>query len=72
MSRSLFLCIINVVKGHDIYFTQRTDMLGKPGLPPLQKVTAVYQMLAYGLPADSTNEYVKIGESIAIESMKRF
>nr|XP_016483769.1 PREDICTED: uncharacterized protein LOC107804399 [Nicotiana tabacum] len=29
-------------------------------------------MLAYGLPADATDEYVKIGESIAIESMKRF
>ncbi|XP_059285905.1 uncharacterized protein LOC132039439 [Lycium ferocissimum] len=29
-------------------------------------------ILAYGLPADATDEYVKIGESTAIESMKRF
>ncbi|KAH0707492.1 hypothetical protein KY289_012568 [Solanum tuberosum] len=29
-------------------------------------------MLAYGLPADATDEYVKIGESTTIESMKRF
>lgn len=29
-------------------------------------------MLAYGLPADATDEYVKIGKSTAIESMKRF
>ena len=29
-------------------------------------------MLAYGLPADTTDEYVKIGESMTIESMKRF
>ena len=29
-------------------------------------------MLAYGLPADATDEYIKIGESTAIESMKRF
>ena len=32
----------------------------------------MFRMLAYGLPADATDEYVKIGESTAIESMKRF
>ncbi|XP_020262397.1 uncharacterized protein LOC109838357 [Asparagus officinalis] len=29
-------------------------------------------MLAYGLPADAMDEYVKIGESTAIESMIKF
>ena len=29
-------------------------------------------MLAYGVPADATDEYVKIGESTTIESLKRF
>ncbi|XP_047320973.1 putative nuclease HARBI1 [Impatiens glandulifera] len=29
-------------------------------------------MLAYGVPADATDEYIRIGESTAIESMKRF
>ena len=29
-------------------------------------------MLAYGLPADATDEYVKIGESTSIESLKKF
>ena len=29
-------------------------------------------MLAYGLPADATDEYIKIGESTIIESLKRF
>ena len=29
-------------------------------------------MLAYGLPADATDEYVKISESTTIESMKHF
>ena len=38
----------------------------------MQKITAVFRMLAYGLPADATDEYVKIGESTTIESMKRF
>ena len=29
-------------------------------------------MLAYGVPANATDEYIKIGESTAIESLKRF
>ncbi|XP_062115910.1 uncharacterized protein LOC133830029 [Humulus lupulus] len=29
-------------------------------------------MLAYGVPADATDEYIKIGESTALESLKRF
>ncbi|XP_020262310.1 uncharacterized protein LOC109838264 [Asparagus officinalis] len=69
MSRSLFIRIVHAVKDHDHYFQQRSDELGRMGLSPLQKVTAVFRMLAYGLPADATDEYVKIGESTAIESM---
>ncbi|XP_020272452.1 uncharacterized protein LOC109847631 [Asparagus officinalis] len=48
MSRSLFLRIVNAVKDHDYYFQQRSDRLGRMGLSPLQKVTAVFRMLAYG------------------------
>ncbi|KAK3230135.1 hypothetical protein Dsin_002016 [Dipteronia sinensis] len=29
-------------------------------------------MLAYGLPVDATDKYIKIGEVAAIESLKRF
>jgi hypothetical protein len=29
-------------------------------------------MLTYGVPADATNEYVRIGESTTIESLRRF
>ncbi|KAK2648264.1 hypothetical protein Ddye_015753 [Dipteronia dyeriana] len=36
------------------------------------KITAVFRMLAYGCPADPTDEYFKIGESTTIESLKRF
>lgn len=74
MSRSLFLRIriIEAVESYDNYFIQRRDTMGRLGLSFLQKITAVFRMLVYGLPADATDEYVKIGESTAIESMKRF
>ncbi|ETV76112.1 hypothetical protein H257_09646 [Aphanomyces astaci] len=41
-------------------------------LSPLQKCTASIRMLAYGVCADSTDEYCPLGESTTIESMKRF
>ncbi|XP_020245164.1 protein ALP1-like [Asparagus officinalis] len=72
MSRDLFLRIVNAIKAHDTYFIQQRDGVGRLGLSTLQKITAVFRMLAYGLPADATDEYIKIGESTAIESFKRF
>ncbi|KAL9453646.1 hypothetical protein AB3S75_009286 [Citrus x aurantiifolia] len=56
MSRSLFCRITNVVQGHDNYFMQRRDGIGRLRLSGLQKITTVFQMLADGMPADATNE----------------
>ncbi|KAL5546655.1 hypothetical protein UlMin_006342 [Ulmus minor] len=72
MGRSLFLRIFNAVAEHDNYFMQRRDGLGRLGLSGLQKMTAVFRMLAYGMAADATDEYIKIGESTAIQSLKKF
>ena len=38
----------------------------------LQKITAAYRILTYGTPADSVDGYIRIGESTAIQSMRRF
>ncbi|XP_019177738.1 PREDICTED: uncharacterized protein LOC109172944 [Ipomoea nil] len=72
MSRNLFLRIANAVAEHDNYFVQRRDTIGRLGLSTLQKVTAAFRILAYGVAADATDEYIQIGESTAIESLKRF
>lgn len=72
MSCRLFLRIMESVQQHDNYFVQKVDALGRPGLSPYQKITAAMRILAYGVAADSTDEYIKIGESTAIESLKRF
>ena len=37
MSRNLFIRIVDVVKGHDNYFVQRTDGIGRLGLSAFQK-----------------------------------
>jgi len=72
MSRRLFLRIANVVKAHNPYFKQMTDALGVLGLSCLKKVTAADKILAYGIPADLTDEYLRIGETTAIESLRAF
>ena len=35
-------------------------------------MTAALRMLAYGVATDFTDKYVRIGESIAIECLKKF
>ncbi|KAK2661939.1 hypothetical protein Ddye_000513 [Dipteronia dyeriana] len=72
MGRSLFLRIFEKVVARDSYFVQRRDDMDRLGLSALQKITAVFRTLAYGCPADATDEYIKIGEPTPIESLKRF
>ncbi|CAL5370078.1 unnamed protein product [Camellia sinensis] len=72
MKRSLFLRIQATVEAHDPYFLQKRNCAGKLGLSSLQKITVALRMLAYGVAADFMDEYVRIGESTAIESLKYF
>ncbi|XP_072149543.1 uncharacterized protein [Setaria viridis] len=72
MRHTLFVRIWNAVEQHDEYFVQKRNAAGVLGLSSLQKITAAFQMLTYGVAADATNDYVRIGESTAIESLRRF
>ncbi|CAJ2675676.1 unnamed protein product [Trifolium pratense] len=70
--RHVFLRIVEALGNHDEYFQTRTDAVGKMGLSPLQKCTAALRILAYGSPADSVDDYVRIGESTTLECLDRF
>jgi hypothetical protein len=72
MSRSLFMRIAEAVKQHDHYFVQKRNVVGALGFSYLQKVTAAFRQLAYGVPADYVDEYLRIGESTTIESLRKF
>ena len=63
---------MHAVEAHDDYFVQKRNAAGKLGLSCLQKVTAAFRMLAYGIPADAMDEKNRIAESSIIESLKRF
>ena len=72
MSRDLFVRIMNAVESYDDYFVQKRSAANVLGLSCFQKVTAAFRMLTYRVPDDATDEYVRIGESTAIESLRRF
>ena len=72
MSRTLFLRIAGDVANHDPYFQQRPDATGRPGLSTIQKCTAALRLLAYGASADSLDENLRMAESTALETLKRF
>ena len=63
---------MQAVEQHDNYFEQKRDRVGRLGLSSLQKITAAIFMLSYGVPADFMDQYIRIGESIVIESLRRF
>jgi hypothetical protein len=59
MRRNLFDQICAAVTKHDIYFLQKSDATGKPGLSPIQKITAALRMMTTGCSADFCDEYIR-------------
>ncbi|XP_062118544.1 uncharacterized protein LOC133832184 [Humulus lupulus] len=72
MRRHVFLRIVQALENRSEYFHMRFDAIGRRGISPLQKCTAAMRMLAYGAPADYVDEYVRIGETTAIECLFNF
>jgi len=72
MRRPVFLRIKEAVEEHDEYFVQKRNAAGELGLSCLQKIIAAFRMLAYGVQADALDEYIRIGESTALEALRNF
>ncbi|XP_059663879.1 uncharacterized protein LOC132309603 [Cornus florida] len=72
MQRELFLRILNDVKAYDDYFIQKRDAIGRLGLSSIQKMTTAIRILVYGYVVDHCDEYIKIDENTAIETLMTF
>ena len=46
--------------GYDNYFECKEDVVGKIGFSSYQKCTAAIRMLAYEVPGDLIDEYVRM------------
>ena len=62
MRRSLFVKIVEVCEANCRYFTQRRNAAGLKGFSAYQKISAAMRVIAYGVPADYTDEYLCIGK----------
>ena len=72
MSKELCLRIIQDLQNHDQFWVQKADACGVMGLTVYQKVVCALKQLTLGIPADATDDYVGIGETTAILSLKLF
>ncbi|XP_042404845.1 uncharacterized protein LOC121995074 [Zingiber officinale] len=72
MRKELFLHIVNALENHSAFFQQKNDTVRRKGLSPLQKCTSTIRQLAYGVPADHLDEYLRMSESTAIRCLFKF
>jgi hypothetical protein len=72
MWMTLFLSIMHKLSKISPYFYERYDTTGRVGLTALQKCTAALRQLAYGMAANTINEYLKLGKTTALECLKYY
>ena len=72
MRAHVFERLVEAIEAADSYFKQKEAAIGRLGLTGLQKAVAAIRILAYGLPADAVDEYVRIGESTARKALHHF
>jgi hypothetical protein len=71
MCRSLFVKIVDACKANCRYFTHPRNAAGLLGFSPYQNISAAMRVIAYGIPTDYADEYLRIGEDTTIESVRR-
>ena len=72
MRRSLFVKIVTDCEANSEYFKRRRNAAGTMGFSAFQKISAAMRVIAYGIPADYTDEYLRIGQDTTTESVRRF
>ena len=72
MRRRLINRIWEGVTEYEDYFKLKQDCTGKLGFSSYQKCTIAIRMLAYGVPNDLVDEYVRMSESTCLEALYRF
>jgi hypothetical protein len=72
MRRSLFVKIVKACEANSNYFKQCRNAASDMGFSPFQNISAAMRVIAYGIPADYTDEYLQIGEDTTLESVHMF
>jgi hypothetical protein len=72
MRRSLFVKIVETCIAKTRYLKRWRNAAGLLGFSGYQKISTAMRVLAYGIPADYADEYLRISEDTTIESVHRF
>jgi hypothetical protein len=72
MRRSLFERIVKDCEANCDYFKQRRNAAQVMGFSPYQKISAAMRVIAYGIPADYTDEYLRIGVKTTTDCVRMF
>jgi hypothetical protein len=72
MRMTLFLSVMHQLSETSPYFCERYDAISRVGLTVLQKCTAALRQLAYGMTADTIDEYLKLGKTTALECLEYY
>lgn len=72
VSRAIFNRIYNACCTCHPYFQHRENAAGLWGIHPLVKITAVFRHFAYGIPADSLDEYLQMSETSVLNAREAF
>ena len=72
MNKDMFMKIVFGVREYDDYFMCTKDCTGLWGFLSIQKCTAAICCLAYGALPDASNDYLRMAESTASETVYRF
>ncbi|XP_047950790.1 uncharacterized protein LOC125196340 [Salvia hispanica] len=72
MSQRLFIRIATTLAQRYKCFILRSDASGRPRLSTYHKCSAAIRQLAYVGPADMFNEYLQLGETTALTTLRQF
>ena len=72
MRCSLFVKIVQACEENCRYFTCRRNAAGLLGFSVYQKISVAMRVIAFDIPADYADGYLRIGEDTTIESVRMF
>jgi hypothetical protein len=72
MRHSIFVKIIKDCKANSNYFKHRRNVVVTMGFSAFQKISTAMRVIAYGIPADYTDEYLRIGQDTTSELVRKF
>ena len=72
MRRSLFVKIVEAYEANCRYFTRQRNAAGLLGFSTYQKISAAMRVIAYGIPDDYADGYLRTGEDTTIKSVHHF